>query len=128
MRERAQTFDPRQVMHTDTFEVFHYRQPRPDGVEVHHHDFYEVYFLLNGQVDYWVEGQVYRMKPGDLLLINPMELHRPILEQGMVYERFVLWINKEFLESISAAERLARSKIAMRPARDSETSCIILNF
>lgn len=103
MRERAQSFDPRQVMHTDTFEVFHYRQPRPDGVEVHHHDFYEVYFLLNGQVDYWVEGQVYRMKPGNLLLINPMELHRPMVgPDSPVYERIVLWINRDYLENLQS--------------------------
>ena len=43
MRERSQSFDPRQVMRRDTFEVFHYREPRPGTVEVHHHDFYEVY-------------------------------------------------------------------------------------
>lgn len=106
MRERSQLFDPRQIMQSDTFEVFHYREPRANSVEVHHHDFYEIYYLLSGNVDYWVDGRIIHMQPGDLLLINPMELHRPILEQGMVYERFVLWINKEFLESISAAERL----------------------
>ena len=42
MREQSQKFDPRQVMHRETFEVFHYRQPKPGGVDVHHHDFYEV--------------------------------------------------------------------------------------
>ena len=78
MRERSQRFDPRQTMRTDTFEVFHYKEPKPDTVEVHHHDFYEVYFLLGGQVEYWVEGRILRPSIGDLLLINPMELHRPI--------------------------------------------------
>lgn len=102
MRERAQTFDPRQVMHTDTFEVFHYREPRPGTVEVHHHDFYEVYYLLSGQVDYWVDGRIYRLNPGDLLLINPMELHRPMVTSESLYERIVLWINRDFLESYNA--------------------------
>lgn len=101
MRERSQRFDPRQTMQKDTFEVFHYREPRPNTVEVHHHDFYEVYYLLRGEVEYWVDGRIIRMSPGDLLLINPMELHRPILEGAQqVYERIVLWINKEYIESI----------------------------
>ena len=101
MREKSQRFDPRQTMQRDTFEVFHYREPRPDTVEVHHHDFYEVYYLLGGEVEYWVDGRIIRMLPGDLLLINPLELHRPILNQGSpVYERIVLWINKEFLEGL----------------------------
>ena len=80
MRERSQLFDPRQTMQADTFEVFHYREPRANTVEVHHHDFYEVYFLLGGNVSYWVDGRIIRMEPGDLLLINPQELHRPIVD------------------------------------------------
>ena len=98
----TQGFDPRQVMQSDTFEVFHYREPRAPGVEVHHHDFYEVYYLLDGQVEYWVDGRVIRMAPGDLLLINPQELHRPMLgPDNERYERIVLWINKDFLESLA---------------------------
>ena len=101
MRERSQRFDPRQVMQSETFEVFHYREPKPNTVEVHHHDFYEVYYLLSGEVEYWVDGRIIRMQKGDLLLINPMELHRPVVEAGgQVYERIVLWINKEFLETL----------------------------
>ena len=108
MREQSQIFDPRQNMRSATFEVFHYREPKAHTVEVHHHDFYEIYYLIKGNVEYWVDGRIIRMEPGDLLLINPMELHRPVLEQGSMYERFVLWINKEFLEGICATEPLDR--------------------
>ena len=105
MRERSQNFDPRQVMRRDTFEIFHYRDPRPGFVEVHHHDFYEVYFLLAGEVAYWVEGRIIRLTPGDLLFINPMELHRPVTDPGNpMCERFVLWVNKEYLESLSTPQ------------------------
>ena len=101
MRERLQSFDPRQTMQRDTFEVFHYREPHPNSVEVHHHDFYEVYYLLKGEVEYWVDGRIIRMQTGDLLLINPMELHRPVVNpHSPVYERIVLWINKEYLEKL----------------------------
>ena len=110
MRERSQNFDPRQVMHRDTFEIFHYRDPRPGFVEVHHHDFYEVYFLLAGEVAYWVDGRIIRLKPGDLLFINPMELHRPLPDPAEpVCERFVLWINREYLEQLST-EQLSLSR------------------
>ena len=105
MRERSQRFDPRQIMQRDTFEIFHYREPRPNTVEVHHHDFYEVYFLLSGEVAYWVDGRIIRLTPGDLLFINPMELHRPITDQDKpVCERFVLWVNREYLEGLSTAQ------------------------
>mgnify|MGYP002512345012 CR=1 FL=1 len=100
VRERMQNFDPRQTMQRDTFEVFHYREPKPNTVEVHHHDFYEVYYLIKGEVEYWVDGRIIAMQPGDLLLINPQELHRPVVDpQSPTYERIVLWINREYLET-----------------------------
>lgn len=109
MRERSQRFDPRQVMRSESFEVFHYKEPRPDGVEVHHHDFYEVYFLLDGQVEYWVDGRILRLQPGDVLLISPLELHRPLVDtKSPVYERIVLWINKQYLENLSGGAVLSR--------------------
>ena len=101
MQERVQRFDPRQEMRRPGFEIFYYRDPRPGNVEVHHHDFYEVYFFLNGQVEYWVEGRIYRLEPGDLLLINPMELHRPIVGKSGLYERIVLWVDRAWLEKFS---------------------------
>lgn len=104
MREKAQRFDPRQHMHSHTFEVFHYREPRWEGVQIHHHDFYELYFLLDGDVEYWVDGSIYRLRPGDLMLINPMEFHRPLVQGSAVYERIVLWIDKEYLEGLSRPE------------------------
>ena len=102
MRERSQNFDPRQVMQRENFEIFHYREPRSGNVEVHHHDFYEVYFLVGGALAYWVEGRIIRLTPGDLLFISPMELHRPMPDPSQpMCERFVLWIHKDFLESLS---------------------------
>ncbi len=102
MLNKAQRFDPRQTMHRSEFEIFHYRDTHLGDVELHHHDFYEVYLFLSGEVDYWVDGRLYHLQPGDLLLINPMEFHRPVVkEEGDVYERVVLWIEKSFLEGFS---------------------------
>ena len=102
MREISQSFDPRQVMKSNEFEVFHYKKSGAEDVQVHHHAFYEVYCFLDGDVEYWVEGSLYRLKKGDLLLINPMELHRPILKSDSKnYERIVLWIDKSYLEGLS---------------------------
>ena len=109
MRERSQRFDPRQTMRSDTVALFHYKAPRPAVVEVHHQDVYEVYFLVGGKVEYWVEGRSLRPQAGDLLLINPMELHRPIVDpESPTYERIVLWINKAYLESLTEDGQLSR--------------------
>ena len=96
-----QAFDPRQNMSDSKFEIFHYRDAKFEGVPVHQHDFYEVYYFIGGSVEYSVEGRTYELKSGDLLLINPLELHQPrIAPDQQAYERIVLWINKNYLSEL----------------------------
>ncbi len=104
MWEPSQRFETRQKMRQVSYEIFHYQDRHLGPVALHHHDFYEVYFFLGGSVDYLVEGQTYRLQPGDLLLISPLELHQPIIHPDRdPYERIVLWISPEFLHQYSAA-------------------------
>ncbi len=102
MPPKTQRFDDRQNMKTKTFEVFRYKDDYPKEVTLHHHDFYEVYFFLSGNVQYNIESRSYLLTPGDILLISPMELHQPMFARShQVYERIVLWINRQFLEGFS---------------------------
>ena len=100
MPNTAQRFDSRQSMKNKRFEVFHYRDTMLENVSVHHHDFYEIYFFLSGKVRFRIEGRTYDLEPGDLLLINPRELHQPEIEKTGLYERIVLWIDRNFLISL----------------------------
>ena len=96
-----QIFDPRQSMSSNKFEIFHYSDAKFEGVPVHQHDFYEVYFFISGNVEYSVEGKSYHLESGDVLLINPLELHQPrISPHQNDYERIVLWINKNYLADL----------------------------
>ena len=102
MAVKHQRFEPRQTMHNQTFEVFRYKDAYPKEVTLHHHDFYEVYFFLSGNVHYNIESRSYLLTPGDVLLISPMELHQPMFgAEQREYERIVLWIDKQFLEGFS---------------------------
>ena len=102
MATRHQKFDPRQTMRGSTFEIFRYKDAYLKEVALHHHDFYEVYFFLSGNVHYNIESRSYLLTPGDVLLISPMELHQPMFgAEHREYERIVLWIDKQFLEEFS---------------------------
>ncbi|MBR2722308.1 MAG: helix-turn-helix domain-containing protein [Clostridia bacterium] len=101
MPSQTQKFNRRQSMGRNTFEIFHYRDTKPQSVSIHHHDFYEIYFFLGGNVTYFVEGQRHKLNKGDLLLINPRQLHQPLPHKGSTYERMVLWIDRQYLASIS---------------------------
>ena len=102
MAIKHQRFDIRQTMRNTTFEVFRYKDAYLKEVALHHHDFYEVYFFLSGNVQYNIENRSYLLTPGDVLLISPMELHQPMFgSEQREYERIVLWIDKQFLEGLS---------------------------
>ena len=103
-----------QLMIYDDFEAHHTRDPYFHAVEFHAHDFLELYLFLDGNVTYYIEDQVYEMCPGDLLIIPPGKMHRPVLSSGQAaYERMVLWVNLEYLsridgESGALQQRLSR--------------------
>ena len=78
----------------------HLRQP----VGMHHHVFYEIYFFLSGDLDYQIESRIYHMRPGNLLLIRPSEMHQPIFVPAKgFYERIVLWLEPEYLQELSSS-------------------------
>ena len=97
MAKRTQAFDPRQNMTGKSFEVFHNYDEQRRDVDLHHHDFYEIYYFISGNVEYRVEGKSFILSPGDLLLISPGVFHQPVVEPGTAYERIVLWIDRGYL-------------------------------
>ncbi len=95
----------RQHMMKSDYELFYYKDQQMKNVSLHHHDFFEVYFFLDGQVDYQIEGRNYHLSPGDILLVNHKELHQVLIENNdHYYERYVLWINMEYLRNLSTKE------------------------
>ncbi len=58
--------------------------------------------LLRGSVSYTVENRIFHMRPGDLMLISPLELHQARIDTDAdAYERIVLWIARPYLEGLS---------------------------
>ncbi len=93
----------RQNMLTNEYEIFNYSDKGLNRVTLHHHDFYECYLFLSGDVTYIIEGKSYTLMPGDIILINSRELHQAIINNhSLPYERIVLWINKGFLHRLSS--------------------------
>ncbi len=102
---KASAFDPRQEMNRADFEILHMRDTYLKDVELHHHDFYEIYFLISGDASYTIESRVYHLMPGDILLISPRELHQICIRNEMsAYERFVLWVDPQMLQRLSTQQ------------------------
>jgi AraC-like DNA-binding protein/mannose-6-phosphate isomerase-like protein (cupin superfamily) len=102
MKNTTRQYLKRQSMLTNDYEVFHYSDKALNRVNLHHHDFYECYLFISGDVTYIIEGKTYSLIPGDIILINSKELHQAIINDKEVpYERIVLWLDQEFLNSLS---------------------------
>lgn len=104
MRENITTkWQSSQLMSKKDFEVNLYRDKYFKTVEMHSHDFYEVYCFIGGAVDYIVEDGLYRLQAGDVLLIPPNYLHQPNVKDGSKsYDRIVLWINPDYVKRLSS--------------------------
>jgi len=95
-------FIKRQHMKNGDYEIFHSLDIDIKNFDYHHHDFYEVYFFIGGNVSYVIEGKKYPLMPGDIILLSPYELHQVINHDETVhYERFVLWMNETMIRSLS---------------------------
>lgn len=117
MAGKLPNYDPRQEMLASDFEIQHKQDTYLKDVELHHHDFYEIYYLVSGDVTYVIEGRLCRVLPGDLLLISPQELHQVSITPGMEpYERYVLWIDRTAVRRLSSGDTdLERHLDPMRP-------------
>ena len=105
MTKALPSFDPRQKMLKTDFEVAHKWDTDLKDVELHHHDFYEVNFLISGDVTYVIESRVYHVRPGDMLIINPRELHQVYIKPDAApYERYMLWITPSLLQQLSSEQ------------------------
>lgn len=105
MKVKTHKYLTRQFMLSKDYEIYHYSNTDLDSVNLHHHDFYECYLFISGDVTYLIEGKTYNLQPGDIILINSRELHQAIINnKEMTYERIVLWLNRAFLKELSSKE------------------------
>ena len=100
MRKHSE-FSTRQFMQENDFEIFYYDDKNPTRVSKHIHHNYEVYFFLEGDVDYEINQKVYNLSYGSICIIPPKTFHKPhFLSNEKNYRRMVLWINESYLENL----------------------------
>ncbi len=98
-------FDPCQQMRRPDYELQYKRDAYLQDVELHHHDFYEIYFLVSGNVTYTIESKLCPVLPGEVLLISPRELHQVYIRPEMaMYERYVLWVDPKLIPRLSTPQ------------------------
>ena len=99
-------FNTRQYMAPVDFDLFYYSAPALSSGAPHHHDYYELYFFLEGDVDDHVEDKLYHLEYGDCLLIPPGTSHHPVfLSRKKPYRRFVFWFRKDYYNKLRSIDQ-----------------------
>ena len=97
------SYEKRGYLNED-FRLFHIADSDLGPMAYHYHTFHKIIFLLAGRTGYAVEGERYALQPGDFVLVGRGSIHRPEAEQGVFYERMVLYISPEYLSRISTPD------------------------
>lgn len=68
----------------------------------HSHTTYEIYYLLQGERVYFMNGNVYTAQKGDLVLVVPGDLHSTASTQLEEFERILVHFTPEFLGPVDS--------------------------
>lgn len=77
--------------------MFHLKDTSRREFHYHYHDFHKILILLGGDVTYCIEGRTYQLAPGDIVLVNAGEVHKPEIHSDLPYERIILYVSPDFL-------------------------------
>jgi len=84
------------------FEIYHSMNTTPQPTIYQSHHFYEIYFILRGAIHVIAGEQDLHPVLGEALIYPPHCMHRVTHSNPTLpYERFYLYLSKEFLQSIS---------------------------
>ena len=76
----------------------------PSPHDFHLHDDLEIYVFLEGDGDYIIEDRYIPLKKGDIIVINPNAIHKPVIKSSCTYERFFINLSFDSLSFIDKGE------------------------
>ncbi len=119
------------------FALFHLSDMKDMQFEYHYHDFNKIIIFISGSVTYLIEGRAYKLKPWDILLVSSSEVHKPMIDPSVRYERIAVWVNPGFLANHSnecdlfTCFRLAKESnnlLRLEDSRLSQIQSLLLNM
>lgn len=72
-------------------------------IEPELHSQFEILYLLNGEIKYTIEGEEYRVSKGDVIFVQPNEIHSIEIVGKEDYERVVVMFDLDKISEILSA-------------------------
>lgn len=71
-------------------------------IDFHLHEGCEIYYLLAGDVRYFVEGAIYPLAVGSVIITNHREIHKPTFTSDATYERAFLQFDPQYIRQFNS--------------------------
>ncbi|MBQ9543855.1 MAG: helix-turn-helix transcriptional regulator [Clostridia bacterium] len=82
------------------------RSPDPGKFPLHTHGVHEIFYFVRGDAGYSVEGGVYPLRSGDVIVTRRSESHRLLLKSSAPYERIVVNFDPSIVSCLPGGEKL----------------------
>ncbi len=89
------------------YECSYYVLDHYPTVPAHTHNYYEIYIYLAGSIKMQIEGNLYAVKKGDVVVIPPYTIHQLISHEKPdvpFYERIIMYVSEACLKSFQFNE------------------------
>lgn len=77
--------------------MYSYSKSEPPRLTTHYHDYYEIIYILQGDLSYVVEDSSYKVSAGDVFITEPGEVHTLSFSSNDVYERHFIQVSKGWI-------------------------------
>ena len=96
-------YNKRGYLNSD-FKLFHLTDAVQKEFAFHYHEFHKITIFISGNVQYYVEGKTYLLKPYDIVLVNRGDIHRVQADPSVPYERIIVYISPAFIDAYHTEE------------------------
>lgn len=79
----------------------HKSMDRQENHVLHLNNYLEVFVFVRGNHKYIVGDQIYQLRRGDVVLINPLQVHKALPVEPCLYERFYLLIDEHCFDALA---------------------------
>lgn len=76
-------------------------------IQSHFHDFFELYYLLDGERLHMIEGATYHFTANDFVLFPPRIMHHSYGEKDMPFKRIVLYFTPDLIADENVRQKLS---------------------
>lgn len=89
---------------TDEFSVSFNQSRAWEMRDFHFHDVFEIYLAMTEGVRYFVNDRAFTLQKGDLLVFNNMDLHKTMVGKDVLYERYIVLFNPDYIRDLSTPD------------------------